>query len=226
MANLHQIKAGMEEITLLNFYTQKEETFRLKKNLSPQKFAESLYRKSKNRKKELQHLQENQELKEKQLAQTERWLGELETISHFRQLKEFVKENHLVKQQKDKEEQVPFKRFEIDGFEILVGKSAKANDELLRYFAWKDDLWLHAKDVSGSHVLVKYRSGINFPKTVVERAAELAAYYSKNKNETLAAVMYTPAKYVRKVKGTAAGAVMVDKESVIMVPPRGPQEEG
>ncbi|PRY87425.1 NFACT RNA binding domain-containing protein [Mongoliibacter ruber] len=225
MANLHQITPGTEEISLFNFYANKDETFRLKKNISPQKFAETLYRKSKNRKKELQHLQENLELKEKQLAQTEKWLAEVDSFSQFRELKHFLKENHLIKQQKDKEEQVPFKRFEIDGFEILVGKSAKANDELLRYFAWKDDLWLHAKDVSGSHVLIKYRSGINFPKTVIERAAEFAAYYSKNKNETLAAVMYTPSKYVRKVKGSAPGAVMVDKESVIMVPPRGPQEE-
>ncbi|TVP48093.1 MAG: DUF814 domain-containing protein [Mongoliibacter sp.] len=225
MANLHQIEPGIEEVVLFNFYTQENQTFRLKKNVSPQKFAESLYRKSKNRKKEIQHLNENLELKEKQLEQTEKWLQELEAISHFRQLKEFVKENHLVKHQKDREEQVPFKRFEIDGFEVLVGKSAKANDELLRYFAWKDDLWLHAKDVSGSHVLVKYRSGITFPKTVIERAAEFAAYYSKNKNESLAPVMYTPAKFVRKVKGSPAGAVMVDKESVIIVPPRGPQEE-
>jgi predicted ribosome quality control (RQC) complex YloA/Tae2 family protein len=222
MANLHQIPSGSEEVVLFNFYTQKEELFKLKKGQTPQKFAETLYRKSKNRKKEIDQLYQNLDEKERMLTQTEEWLSELNGISDFRNLKEFIKTNHLTARQKEKEEQVPFKRFEIEGFEILVGKSAKANDEMLRYFAWKDDLWLHAKDVSGSHVLVKYRSGINFPKTVIERAAELAAYYSKHKNDSLAPVIYTPAKYVRKVKGSPAGAVMVDKESVLMVVPRGP----
>ncbi len=224
MANLHQIPKNAEEVTLFNFYSNTEETFRLKRGVSPQKLAENLYRKSKNSAKEINQLYANLEEKEKILEQTKIWKSQLETISDFRDLKSFLKDNNLASAQKEKEEVVPFKRFEIEGFEVIVGKSAKGNDEMLRYFAWKDDLWLHAKDVSGSHVLIKYRSGINFPKSVIERAAELAAYYSKNKNETLAPVMYTPAKYVRKIKGSPAGAVMVDRESVIMVPPIGPEE--
>ncbi|WP_238531693.1 NFACT RNA binding domain-containing protein [Nitritalea halalkaliphila] len=104
-----------------------------------------------------------------------------------------------------------------------MGKSAKANDELLRRYAWKEDLWLHAKDVSGSHVLIKARSGLNFPKDVLEYAAGLAAYYSKYKQESLAPIAYTPAKYVRKVKGSAPGAVMVDREKVVLVAPLTPQ---
>ncbi|EOZ96952.1 Fibronectin/fibrinogen-binding protein [Indibacter alkaliphilus LW1] len=223
MANLHLIPTGTKDVTLFNFYTQKEELIKLKPNQTPQKYAESLYRKSKNRKKEIEHLEENLEQKQIQLNQSLSWIEKINNISHFRELKDFVKTNRLVGQQKEKEEQVPFKRFEEEGFEILVGKSAKANDELLRHFVWKDDLWLHAKDVSGSHVILKYRSDINFPKTVIERAAELAAYYSKHKNESLAPVICTPAKFVRKVKGSAPGAVMVDKESVLMVSPKGPK---
>jgi len=107
----------------------------------------------------------------------------------------------------------------------LVGKSSKANDEMLRRYVWKEDLWLHAKDVSGSHVILKYKAGQRFPAPTIERAAELAAYYSKNKTESLAAVIYTPCKFVRKVKGSAPGAVMVDKESVIMVHPTGPERQ-
>ncbi|WP_373494880.1 NFACT RNA binding domain-containing protein [Aquiflexum sp.] len=222
MANLHQIEKGQEEIELLNFYSGKQELFKLKREQSPQKYAENLYRKSKNRKKETEQLFLNLIEKEKLLEQTTSWIEEIKRYSDFRSLRDFIKRNHLTPKSKEQEEQIPYKRFEIEGFEILVGKSAKANDELLRNFAWKEDLWLHAKDVSGSHVLVKHRSGINFPKTVIERAAELAAYYSKNKNDSLAPVIYTPSKYVRKIKGSAPGAVMVDKESVLMVPPKGP----
>jgi predicted ribosome quality control (RQC) complex YloA/Tae2 family protein len=225
MANLHAIEPNKEQVNLFNFYSGNEEVFNLKKGQSPQKYAENLYRKSKNRKKEIEQLTQNLTEKEKLFKQTASWLEEIAGFNDFRSLRDFVKNNHLTPKSKEQEEQVPFKRFEIEGFEVLVGKSAKANDEMLRNFAWKEDLWLHAKDVSGSHVLIKYRSGINFPKTVLERAAELAAYYSKNKNESLSPVMYTPAKYVRKVKGTPPGAVMVEKENVLMVKPTGPKED-
>ncbi|GAB2607718.1 NFACT RNA binding domain-containing protein [Belliella aquatica] len=224
MANLHQIERNSEEVTLFNFYTNQDQLVKLKRGVSPQMFAENLYRKSKNRKIELDQLYQNLEDKENLLVKIEELLDQLNTITDFRALKAFVKEHNLISQEKEKQEQVPFKRFDVEGFEVLVGKSAKSNDEMLRYFAWKEDLWLHAKDVSGSHVIIKFKSGMKFPKTVIERAAELAAYYSKNKSETLAAVMYTPVKFVRKVKGSPAGAVMVDKESVVMVPPIGPKE--
>ncbi|WP_353959784.1 NFACT RNA binding domain-containing protein [Belliella kenyensis] len=224
MANLHQIPKGSETIELFNFYTQKNENIKLKRGISPQKTAENLYRKSKNRKIELDQLYQNLSDKEALLEDVQLKLMKIKEITNFKALKSFLKDHNLISQQKEKLEQSPFKRFEIEGFEVLVGKSAKSNDEMLRYFAWKEDLWLHAKDVSGSHVIVKFKSGLNFPKSVLERAAELAAYYSKNKNESLAPVIYTPVKYVRKVKGSAPGAVMVDREQVIMVSPSGPRD--
>ncbi|MCL6260973.1 NFACT RNA binding domain-containing protein [Aquiflexum sp. TKW24L] len=225
MANLHAIEPNIEHVHLFNFYSGKEEIFKLKMGQSPQKYAENLYRKSKNRKKEIEQLSQNLAEKEKLFQQNATWLDEMIAFNDFRSLRDFIKNNHLTPKSKEQEEQVPFKRFEFEGFEVLVGKSAKSNDDMLRNFAWKEDLWLHAKDVSGSHVLIKYRSGINFPKTVLERAAELAAYYSKNKNESLSPVIYTPAKFVRKVKGTPPGAVMVEKENVLMVRPTGPKDD-
>lgn len=224
MANLHLIGPDTEAISLFNFYTQQSEVFNFKRGQTPQKLAETLYRKSKNRKREIDQLYQNLSDKEQLLTLTGNMLAELMEINDHRGLKNFVRNHHLIPKSQEQEEQVPFKRFEVEGFDVLVGKSAKANDEMLRRFAWKEDLWLHAKDVAGSHVLIKFKSGLSFPKTVLERAAELAAYYSKIKNDSLAPVIYTPAKYVRKVKGSADGSVMVDKESVIMVVPRGPQE--
>ena len=224
MANLHQIERNSEEVTLFNFYTNQDQHIKLKRGLSPQLFAENLYRKSKNRRIELNQLYQNLEDKKNLISKTEALLDQLNLVTDFRALKAFVKAHNLIIQEKEKQEQVPFKRFDIEGFEVLVGKSAKSNDEMLRHFAWKEDLWLHAKDVSGSHVIIKFKAGMKFPKTVIERVAELAAYYSKNKSETLAAVIYTQVKFVRKVKGSPAGAVMVDKESVVMVHPNGPKE--
>ncbi|UJP64600.1 NFACT RNA binding domain-containing protein [Mongoliitalea daihaiensis] len=222
MANLHQIPRGAVSATLFNFYTNQEEEFSWKQGVSPQKVAENFYRKSKNRKIEINQLEENLRAKERLVEQLQEQRSELLTIEDFKSLRQFVKDNNFTHTAKSQEETVPFKRFEIDSFEVLVGKSAKANDELLRRYAWKEDLWLHAKDVSGSHVLIKYKSGIPFPSQVIEKAAALAAYYSKNKNESLAAVIVTPAKYVRKAKGSAPGAVMVDKEKTVLVIPQDP----
>jgi len=101
-----------------------------------------------------------------------------------------------------------------------VGRNAEANDELTLKLAYKEDFWLHAKDVAGSHVIIKHQSGKNFPKDVIERAAQLAAYNSKRKTDSLCPVIVTPKKFVRKRKGDPAGAVVVEREQVILVEPK------
>ena len=115
---------------------------------------------------------------------------------------------------------MPFHEFEFKGYKIWVGRNAESNDKLTLKYSHKDDLWLHAKDVAGSHVLIKHQSGKNFPKDVIERAAELAAYNSKRKTDSLCPVTVTPKKFVRKRKGDPAGAVVVEREDVIMVEPK------
>jgi predicted ribosome quality control (RQC) complex YloA/Tae2 family protein len=223
MANLHQIPSRSEKVVLYDFYNDRDIEVAIKKGLSPQKHAENLYRKAKNRKIEIEQVNKNLLEKTLYLQELGDLLDQVDRIQYHRDLKAFLKDNNLVSGAKEPQENVPFKRFEIEGFELIIGKSAKSNDELLRRYTWKDDLWLHAKDVSGSHTILKSKAGQSFPSPTIERAAEMAAYYSKNKNETLAAVIYTPCKYVRKVKGSAPGAVMVDREKVIMVQPKGPQ---
>src|SRR5690606_1814048 len=150
---------------LFDFYRNETIEVKLKRGVSPQKHAESLYRKGKNRKIEIQQLQRNLEDKENYLISVEAQLKEVAEIKHFKELRLFEKDNNLIAAKKEQQEAIPYKRFEVDGFEILVGKSSKANDELLRRYAWKEDLWLHAKDVSGSHVIIKYKSGQRIPST-------------------------------------------------------------
>jgi predicted ribosome quality control (RQC) complex YloA/Tae2 family protein len=69
-------------------------------------------------------------------------------------------------------------------------------------------------------VIIKHQSGKPFPKDVIERAAQLAAYNSKRKTDSLCPVSVTPKKFVRKRKGDPAGMVVVEREEVIMVEPR------
>jgi predicted ribosome quality control (RQC) complex YloA/Tae2 family protein len=216
MANLHVLQPHQTETELFDFYRNETLRIALKKELNPQQNAAYYYRKAKNRKIEIATLEENIQKKEEELKLVERQLQELEETENLKDLKAQKKMNP---EQATKQESRPFKQFIIDGWHVWVGKSAKANDELTLHYSHKDDLWLHAKDVAGSHVLIKQQSGKKIPQSVLEKAASLAAWYSKNKNESLCAVIYTPKKYVRKVKGFGPGKVRVEREEVLLVPP-------
>jgi len=222
MANLHAVEPRSKSVELFDFYTNEQITIPLKDNLTAQKNAELFYRKAKNQKLEIDNLYQNLEKKEEQLRLFE---SQLEEITHFESLKEmrkFLKENKIkvTNLQENELDELPFKVFEYQDFQILVGKNSKNNDLLTQKFAYKEDLWLHARGVAGSHVVIKYRAGKPFPKSVIEKAAQLAAYYSKRKTDSLCPVIVTPKKYVRKPKGAALGAVVVEREDVVMVEPK------
>ena len=225
MANLHQFQSGIHQIELDNFYTGSVVKVNLKPNQKPQDLAESLYRKSKNRQIELDQLEKTIQAKRVLEAELKEKLQELNEVSDFKRLKNFQKYHKEDIRDKRDSESLPFKVFEFEGFTIWVGKSAKDNDEMLRSFARKEDIWMHARQAAGSHVIIRMKGMPVVPQGVLERAAELAAFYSKLKSDTLAPVMYTEAKYVRKVKGSAPGSVMVDREKVILVSPKGPDQD-
>lgn len=211
MANLHQVPAKTEEVTLQNFYDNNTPiTIKLKRDLSPQKNAEVYYRKSKNQSVEIENLKSNLRQKLQAIENLEEQKMVIEEEQSLKALRSLVKKDQ--NQASKKKEHLPFNAFTYDGFDIWVGKNARSNDRMLQQHSFKDDLWLHAKDVSGSHVLLKYKAGKPFPKDVIEKAAELAAHFSKRKSDTLCPVIVTPRKFVRKRKGDPAGAVMVDKE--------------
>ncbi|PSR53252.1 hypothetical protein AHMF7605_06765 [Adhaeribacter arboris] len=225
MANLTNIPPRAESVALFDFYQNKERVFKLKATESPQKFAERLYKKSKNQQIEVSQLQERLQDKEEELLQLEIALQELAEISDFKSLKTFIKEHVEAVASPQAVAEKPFRVFQTNGYQILVGKSAQNNDVLTQQFTFKEDLWLHAKDVSGSHVVVKYQAGKTFPEPVIQKAAQLAAYYSKRKTDSLCPVLYTPKKYVRKPKGAAPGQVLVEREKVLLVKPENPFEK-
>ncbi len=220
MANLHQIPQNTTSVELYDFYHDQPRKIKLKKDLSPQKNAENYYRKAKNEKIELQTLQKNLQRKEQEILETQNHIHKIEAFEQLRTLRDYLKKHRLAQQQTEATaEQSLFKKFHYLGWDIWVGKNAKNNDLLTQQYAKKDDLWLHAKDVSGSHVVIKNQAGKKIPTEVIEKAASLAAYYSKRSADTLCPVLFTPRKYVRKTKDLAAGQVIVEKEEVIMVSP-------
>jgi predicted ribosome quality control (RQC) complex YloA/Tae2 family protein len=108
-----------------------------------------------------------------------------------------------------------------DGYEILVGRAAKDNDQLTFKVARAHDLWLHAADYPGSHVIVRNPArGEDVPHRTIIEAAQLAAYFSQAKRDAKVSVHYTPRKFLSKPKGAAPGLVRMSSFRSLLVEPR------
>ena len=219
MANMHEIQNGSEKVCLFNFYTDADVEIRLKKGLSAQKNAERYYQKAKNTHVEVVHLNVSLDRLQSQLSSTDQDLVRLRNAMSHRELVDLKSRLGSGKVEKKKIKSLPYKSFHFEGFDIWVGKSATDNDNLLK-LAGKHDLWLHAREVAGSHVLIRNPENKKIGDTLLECAASLAAGHSKNQHESLAAVIYTPLKYVRKFKGSLPGQVRVERETTLLVRPK------
>lgn len=113
-----------------------------------------------------------------------------------------------------------------DGFEILVGKKSKDNDHLTFRIAGSLDTWMHAADYPGSHVVIRNPGRKEIPPGTLNDAARLAAFYSKARGESKAAVHYTLKKFVHKPKGARPGLVSLADFKTLMVEPGVPDPSG
>ncbi|RYD81918.1 MAG: DUF814 domain-containing protein [Sphingobacteriales bacterium] len=220
MANLHNIPRGLDKIELTDFDGEKKITIKLKREISVQEWAEKLYQKAKKQQIERTQTEMHIATIEKMLPELKEQLLQVEASNDSQSLRNHLPQQTTKSTEKKQQEAVPYKKFEIEGFNVLVGKNGADNDKLTFGIAKKDDTWLHAKDVSGSHVVIQNPSRKELPKSLLEKAAQLAAYYSKGKGSDLYPVIFTLKKFVRKPKGAAAGKVLVDKEKVLLVEPR------
>jgi predicted ribosome quality control (RQC) complex YloA/Tae2 family protein len=229
MANLHAIPAGAAQVEVIDFYTNELATIKLKPLEKPQRTAENLYRKAKNQQIEERQLQARIARREAEAFLALEQLEALDTpaLHELRSLRTWRKQQGLDPSTTPAKvaTELPFKVFEDHGFTILVGRNAQNNDLLTQKYAHKDDLWLHAKDVTGSHVVIRHRAGQPVPEPVVERAAQLAGWYSRRQHDSLCPVTVTPKKFVRKPKGALPGQVVVERERVVLVVPGNPFEQ-
>ncbi|GAA4365681.1 hypothetical protein GCM10023185_36180 [Hymenobacter saemangeumensis] len=227
MAHLHEIPAGASQVEVVDFYTGLPRLIKLKAKEKPQRTAENLYRKAKNQQIEERQLTERIARREAEALEALERLEELDSqpaLAELRGLRTWRKQHGLDPAQAAAKAaaELPFKVFEDRGFTILVGRNAANNDLLTQKYAHKDDLWLHAKDVSGSHVVIRHKAGQAVPEPVIEHAAQLAGWYSRRQHDSLCPVTVTPKKYVRKPKGALPGQVVVEREQVLLVKPGNP----
>ena len=156
------------------------------------------------------------------LASVETSLAASSTLSEIEEIKEELIESGFLKEGKKKKRQdkpsAPFQFMTEDGKSILVGKNNYQNDRLTFRTAAPDDLWLHAKDIPGSHVILRL-SGEEPSEESLHHAAILAAHFSKAQDSSNVPVDYTYRRYVKKPSGSRPGFVIFTHQKTLYVTP-------
>lgn len=105
------------------------------------------------------------------------------------------------------------------GFQIIAGRNAKENDELLRHYVKGNDMWLHTRDFPGGYVFIKFRRDKSIPLEVLLDAANIAVLYSKARNSSSVDLYYTQVKYLRRAKDGKTGLVLPTQEKNLTIKP-------
>ena len=225
---IYMIEKGMDSVEVANFYDPeyKNIIIHLNKNLTPSENAQKYfkkYNKMKTAKKEITH---QIELNLDEVNYLENIMLSIENCDNLAELldirEELTKEGYLkgkIKNKKDtKLTTKPHEFMSSDGFKILVGKNNKQNDHLTLKVADNNDIWLHTKNIPGSHVIVKTEGKSISDETIYE-AAMLAAFFSKSKMSSQVPVDYTKKKNIKKPNKAKPGMVIYETNSTIYVTP-------
>ena len=236
-ANLYALEKGMTEARLVNFYEeeQPEVTVRLDKRLTPVQNAQKYfkeYRKLDTAEKVLQKLIAQGEEEAKYLDTVLDALTRARTEGDIAALRQELTEQGYISRgrQKGKPPKAlpPMKFRSSDGYDIRVGRNNAQNDRLTCKESKKTDVWLHAKDITGCHVIIscpdkgeaaKFTPDELPPDRTIEEAAIIAAYYSKAKTSSRADIDYTFVKFVKKPVGSKPGMVIFTHNYTITVKP-------
>jgi len=221
---LYQAKKGDEFIEVYDWENDKNVKIELDSLKNPSTNLEKYFNKVDKLKKRVLHSKKRLRKIQKeldyyyQLYSTVDISDDLDTLEEIRE--EMIDEGliQINKKKRRKKPKSTFKKFEYKGFEILVGRNNKQNDELTKS-ASKDDIWLHTHEIPGSHVLIK-GAGKEIPEEVIKRAAEIEAYNSRAKMSNNVPVDYTTPKYVWKPKGAKPGMWLYENFSTIFVTPK------
>lgn len=219
-----QVPRGANEVTLPNYYEEDRPiTIKLDPALTPNQNAQKYFHRYKKLKNAVKLIGKQIEEAKNEIDYLESVLSQLEIAGpmDIEVIKEeLTAEGYLKKKsskkQKRKKPSQPDQYLSTDGTLILVGKNNLQNDQLSLKTAKKTDYWLHAKNIPGSHVIIK--SDQPSDETITE-AAELAAYFSKYRHSAQVPVDLVQVKHLRKPNGAKPGYVIYENQKTIIVTP-------
>ena len=228
MAHLHQWQPGMKAIALSDFETGQPVTLALDPEKNAVQNAQALYKrhqKLKRARAAVEPLLQQVRLEQEYLEQIESILAQvdeyqtasdLQTLEEIRE--ELIEQKYLEVQQHSRrttDESNPHRYTTPSGFELWIGRNNRQNDRLTFRTAGDYDLWFHAQEIAGSHVLLRLEPGAVPDQADLQFAADLAAYHSRARQSDQVPVVYTKPKHVYKPKGAKPGMAIYKQERII-----------
>ncbi len=232
-ANLYRVEKGMTSVAVENFYEEgcPQVEIKLDPRLTPSQNMQHYYA-------EYRKADTAEKILTEQIAKGEEELAYIDSVfdaltrtngeDEVNELRIELAEQGYLRSAKLKgkppKSRPPLEFTSPDGFKILIGRNNKQNDMLTTKLADKTDIWLHTKNITGSHVIIR-ADGQEVPDDTVMYAARLAAFHSKAKNSSQVPVDYVPVRFVKKPSGAKPGMVIFTNNRTLYVTPLNPDEE-
>jgi len=224
---IYTLNAGDRSASIINFFSEDQETMviKLDENKTPSENVQSYYKKYTKMKKSEEMATSQLENNKGEIEYLTSVLTNIINAESYGEIEDIKKElietgyirfRNTTKKKSKVKEGKPLHFISSTGLDIYVGKNNIQNDYLSLKFAHKNDMWLHTKDIPGSHVIIKAE---NLDDTTLEEAAIIAAYYSKNKNNSKVPVDYTAVRNLKKPNGAKLGMVIYYTNKTIYVDP-------
>jgi len=234
-ANLHLIRPGDRRVKVINYYDGKEIEIPLDEKISASANAQKYFKKYSKARTAIHEKQAQLEENDRDIEYLESVIQNIESADSVPLLEVirdeleqtgYVRRRQKASQRKKKNRRPePLKYTLSDGTEVLVGRNNMDNDWLTMKFASKTDVWMHTKDIPGSHVIVRLddgRSVGDLPAELIYEAASIAAYHSKASGSDNVPVDYVPVRYVKKPNGSKPGMVIFTHNQTVYVTPKLP----
>ena len=235
-ANLHLVRPGARSVTVTNYYDGNDISIPLDEKIGAPANAQRYFKKYSKARTAIHEKQAQLEDNDKDIAYLESVVQNIEAADSVPLLDsirdELEQTGYLRRRQKASQRKrkaakpEPYRYTLSDGTQVLVGRNNIENDWLTMKHASKTDVWMHTKDIPGSHVIVKLEDGRNvndLPAEIIYEAASIAAYHSKASGSDNVPVDYVPVRYVKKPNGAKPGMVIFTHNQTVYVTPKLPQ---
>lgn len=224
-ANIYKMQKGMSELVAENYYSGETEAVPLNIKLTPSQNAQKYYA-------EYKKLEKAEKMLTKLIADGENELIYIDSVfdaasratsnAEISEIREELSQNGYLNGAQNKKNTVkpkpPMHFVTDDGYDVYIGRNNLQNDRLTLKTAYPDDMWLHTKNIAGSHVIIKAKNG-EISDNAILQAASLAAYCSKAQNSTKVPVDYTRVRFVKKPNGAKPGMVIFSNNYTVLVDP-------
>ncbi|WP_010301683.1 Rqc2 family fibronectin-binding protein [Kurthia senegalensis] len=223
MANLYAFEKGLTEVTVTNYYTNEPITIPISVRKTPIENAKSYYAKYTKFKHALIKVQQQIDKTNEDLAYFDMIAQQVEQAApaDIEEIREELADQGYMKLKKSKRRKKPTKPqpetyVSSTGTRISVGKNNKQNDYLTFKLAHRNDIWMHTKDIPGSHVVIHTAEP---DEPTIREAANLASYFSKARASSSVPVDYTQIRHVKKPNGSKPGFVIFFEQKTIFIDP-------